>query len=224
MKKRIITAVLAVMVTAILLFSGCQKRQQAEEYIDSFQNSSQEEDEKNQEENSLLPEKLEISQEEKENEDETENEITYKIESSGFEITIPENWSAFDIPEPMGAMLMRDNSANNSASISYCEGEEKEQKEKDFESIFESLKADTEINDYNITKNKKDGFYQILLSYNQLQNDRSYLFSYVLYQQTDKGLIEISFKLKDQFPKEIKEILSSIQKETDKAVPMPMGE
>lgn len=211
------------MACLVLTFSltACQKREKAPEYVASLDGEN-----KNNED-VLLPSKdkkdSETStkdEEEKGEEKKDENKNTFKIENSGFEITIPKNWSATDLAAPMGAMLMRGESAENSAFISYCEGEEKRQKEKDFEQVFDGLKADTEINDYNITKNEKDGLYQILLSYNQLESDKSYVFSYVLYQQTENGLIEISFKLKDQYPNEIRDMIESVQKETENAVPM----
>lgn len=158
-------------------------------------------------------------------EEEEKDFVSYKIEGSEFKIDVPNSWNAVDLAEPMGAMLFRSSNPKDSAIISYCVGEEKAQKEKDFESVFDALKQDLEIHDYKITKSKDNGLYRILLSYNQVLEDGEYNFSYVLYQQTKEGLIEISFSLSEQIPHEIDDMLESVLAYGEgEAVPMPTEE
>ncbi|MEG1993954.1 MAG: hypothetical protein RR048_03510 [Oscillospiraceae bacterium] len=215
---------IAICLLCLLLFTACSPREKAQLDENGFEisnpnSSDRETDNKNNDE----PEEPKDENDEDKDEEEVENfdGTCYKIENSGFEMTINENWMAIDIAEPMGAMLLRGGDMANSANIVYATGELKKQIESDLESVFDGLKADKEINDYKITRSDVDGYYRILLTYNQINEDNSYTFSYVIYQQTQDGLLNIAFQMSDQYPNEIKDIIASIRPETKSAKDMP---
>lgn len=217
---------ITIILLCLLLFTACSPRDKVELDENGYEitNKNEEninEDKSEKDKKTEKEDKQDNEDDEDKDKDEKFEGTCYKIENSGFEMTVNENWTAIDIAEPMGAMLLRGGDMTNSANIVYATGDVKKQMESDLEGVFDGLKADKEINDYKITRSNVDGYYRILLTYNQINEDNSYTFSYVIYQQTKDGLLNISFQMNDQYPNEVNNMIKSIRPQTDKAVDMP---
>ena len=218
---------IVIILICLLLFTACSPRDKVELDENGYEITNKNEENVSEDGSEKdIKTKKEDKQDENENKEDEDKDkkfegSCYKIENSGFEITVNENWTAIDVAAPMGAMLLRGGNMTNCANIVYATGDVKTQMENDLEGVFDGLKADKEINDYKITRSNVDGYYRILLTYNQINKDNSYTFSYVIYQQTKDGLLNISFQMNDQYPNEVNNMIESIRPQTDKAVDMP---
>ena len=160
---------ITIILLCLLLFTSCSPRDKVELDENGYEitNKNEENINKDKSEKDKKTEK-EDKQDNEDDEDKDKDEkfegTCYKIENSGFEMTVNENWTAIDIAEPMGAMLLRGGDMTNSANIVYATGDVKKQMESDLEGVFDGLKADKEINDYKITRSNVDGYYIILLT------------------------------------------------------------
>lgn len=218
---------IAIILLCLLLFTACSPRDKVELDENGYEITNKNGDNNDDEvsEDNKKSEKEDNKDDDENDEDKEKDKefkgTCYKLENSGFEITVNDSWTAIDIAAPMGAMLLRGGDMTNSAMIVYATGDVKKQMEDDLEGVFDGLKVDKEINDYKITRSDVDGYYRILLTYNQINEDNSYTFSYVIYQQTKNGLLNITFQMNDQYPNEVNDMIASIRPQTDNAVDMP---
>ena len=183
-----------------------------------------EETEEQQEENSTEEEN---KQEDESADDELGSSASgvFKLLDSGYEITLKSPLSGIYDQMAGGFYISAQGDAAFQGIVSYTsDASEVKSIEDNITVLNDTLKADDSVKDFQFDRQKDDnGLYSIIFSYRNIGDEYSASgYNYVLYRQTDKGMITVMFTAQDNsYENTISSAFQSVQPATDEAVDPP---
>lgn len=179
------------------------------------------------EENSGEEEDSDEKEEEETADDELGNSASgvFRVLNSGYEITLKSPLSGIYDQMAGGFYISAQGDAAFQGLISYTsDAAEVKSIEDNITVLNDTLKADDSVKDFKFDRQKDaDGLYSITFSYRNIGDEYSASgYNYVLYRQTDSGMITVMFTAQDSsYESTIQSAFQSVQPATAEAVDPP---
>lgn len=191
-----------------------------------FPSTAPENEEEKKEENSGEEESSDEKEEETAD-DELGNSASgvFRVLNSGYEITLKSPLSGIYDQMAGGFYISAQGDAAFQGLISYTsDAAEVKSIEDNITVLNDTLKADDSVKDFKFDRQKDaEGLYSITFSYRNIGDEYSASgYNYVLYRQTDSGMITVMFTAQDSsYESTIQSAFQSVQPATDEAIDPP---